>query len=64
MAFAIILLISTIQWIVDGRKNYKGPTVDTEALEHAMVVGLDGEIAGSTENEIDDNSKAAEQVVE
>ncbi|TPX08628.1 uncharacterized protein E0L32_009967 [Thyridium curvatum] len=27
VAFAIILTISTIQWIVDGRKNYKGPRV-------------------------------------
>ena len=30
VAFAIVLIISIIQWIVDGRKNYKGPQVDLD----------------------------------
>ena len=35
MAFAIIIVISTIQWFVDGRKNFTGPRVDMglEVLE-------------------------------
>ena len=32
VAFAIVLIISMIQWFVDGRKNYKGPKVDLDEL--------------------------------
>lgn len=32
VAFAIIILISTVQWFVDGRKNFKGPQLDVEIL--------------------------------
>lgn len=42
-AFAIILVISTGQWIVDGRKNYKGPKIDVEAIRKGEVVGMTGE---------------------
>jgi choline transport protein len=28
VAFAIVLVISLIQWFIDGRKNFKGPVVD------------------------------------
>lgn len=36
VAFAIIVSISAVQWIVDGRKNYKGPriTIGESELEH------------------------------
>ena len=27
VAFAIVLIISLVQWFVDGRKNYEGPKV-------------------------------------
>lgn len=27
-AFAIILIISVFQWIIDGRKNFTGPRVN------------------------------------
>lgn len=40
VAFGIILIISVVQWIVDGRKNYKGPHVDPVVLEQADLVGL------------------------
>lgn len=30
VAFAIVLIISMIQWFVDGRKNYTGPQVQVE----------------------------------
>lgn len=39
-AFGIVFVISTITWIVDGRKNYVGPRIEVEVLagqagEHA-----------------------------
>lgn len=34
VAFAIVLIISVIQWYVDGRRNYKGPSIE--------LVGEDG----------------------
>ena len=40
VAFGIIILIATIQWIVDGRKNYRGPTIDQVALGNGEVVGI------------------------
>ncbi|KAI5459049.1 amino acid/polyamine transporter I [Mariannaea sp. PMI_226] len=33
VAFAIIVLISLIQWVVDGRKNYKGPRITIEEYQ-------------------------------
>ena len=33
VAFGIVLIISTITWFVDGRKNYKGPQVETVPQE-------------------------------
>jgi hypothetical protein len=35
VAFGIIIIISAIQWIVDGRKNFTGPRVDV-TLEGAV----------------------------
>ncbi|KAI1490938.1 amino acid/polyamine transporter I [Biscogniauxia mediterranea] len=32
VAFGVILLISGVTWIFDGRKHYKGPCVDIEGL--------------------------------
>lgn len=32
VAFAIVFIISMIQWFVDGRKNYTGPKVHLEDL--------------------------------
>ena len=47
VAFGIILIISVVQWFVDGRRNYKGPYVDPEVLEQAdtdfVGVGLTSE---------------------
>ena len=28
VAFAVVLIISTLTWIFDGRKNYKGPQIE------------------------------------
>ncbi|KIV78501.1 hypothetical protein PV11_10211 [Exophiala sideris] len=40
VAFAIVLIVSTIQWFVDGRKNYTGPQIDVDALKSGEVVGM------------------------
>jgi len=44
VAFAILLIISTIQWFVDGRKNFTGPKIDLEALQHGRVMNAEGEV--------------------
>lgn len=41
VAFAIVIVISAIQWIVDGRKNYKGPELDVQAMLNGEVEGLE-----------------------
>lgn len=38
VAFAIILLVSVIQWFTDGRKSYEGPRVTIGTGEHETVV--------------------------
>jgi choline transport protein len=42
VAFAIVLLISVVQWFVDGRKNYTGPKIEVD--DHLLVAAptLDG----------------------
>ncbi|KAK5949211.1 hypothetical protein OHC33_009752 [Knufia fluminis] len=40
VAFAIILIISLIQWFIDGRKNYTGPKLDMDAMMNGEVEGL------------------------
>ena len=30
VAFAVVVIVSLIQWVVDGRKNYSGPKVDID----------------------------------
>lgn len=39
-AFAIVLIISVVQWFVDGRKNYSGPQIDIDALKQGELVGM------------------------
>ena len=40
VAFFIVLVISTVQWFLDGRKNFKGPKVELvgEVPIHATEV--------------------------
>ena len=38
VAFAIIMVVSGVQWIVDGRKNYEGPRVTIDEVRRASVV--------------------------
>jgi hypothetical protein len=35
-AFAVIIMISVFQWIVDGRKNFTGPRVDLAIQADAL----------------------------
>ena len=37
VAFTIVLIISTVQWFVDGHKHFKGPRVDLEVLQPAIT---------------------------
>lgn len=43
-AFAIVFIISTITWFVDGRKNYVGPRIEMEVLS--------GQVGGQPEQPI------------
>ncbi|KAF2096249.1 amino acid transporter [Rhizodiscina lignyota] len=38
VAFAIIIIISTIQWIFDGRKNYEGPRITIDEVRRGSMV--------------------------
>ncbi len=41
VVFFLILVISIVQWIVDGRKNYTGPSVDLNAfMQNGEVDGV------------------------
>jgi len=40
VVFFIVLVISTIQWFVDGRKNFTGPRIDMEVLAAGGTVGM------------------------
>lgn len=39
-AFAVVLIVSAIQWFVDGKKNFSGPKLDLDAMKNGEVVGL------------------------
>lgn len=38
-ALGIIIVISVIQWIIDGRKNFTGPRTDMDILTGQLPVG-------------------------
>ncbi|OTA56653.1 GABA permease gaba [Hypoxylon sp. EC38] len=51
VAFGVILLIAVVTWIVDGRKNYKGPLVVFEGLEKGPVEGVEAVLEPVTESD-------------
>jgi hypothetical protein len=60
VAFGIVLIISTIQWFVDGRKNFAGPVseetlVATNSAEYGNGFGTghlpNGEMGTVTDEE-------------
>ncbi|KEF51922.1 uncharacterized protein A1O9_11911 [Exophiala aquamarina CBS 119918] len=56
-AFAIVFIVSVIQWFVDGRKNYTGPRLDVNALKRGSIIGMapvDSNSVPQAENGIDD----------
>lgn len=56
-AFAIVFIVSIIQWFVDGRKNYTGPQLDIDALKKGEIVGMaptESNAGPQSENDVDD----------
>lgn len=41
--FFIILVISIVQWFVDGKMNFTGPRINIEQLQGGMVMGMEPE---------------------
>ncbi|KAH8912439.1 gaba permease [Coniochaeta sp. PMI_546] len=41
VAFGVILLISGTTWVIDGRKHYKGPSIDVDGMLNGKVEGMD-----------------------
>lgn len=44
VAFGVVLIIAVVQWLIDGRKNYEGPIIDSEVmgLGKEIVEGVSG----------------------
>jgi choline transport protein len=49
VAFAIVIIIATFQWFIDGRKNFHGPLVNLNALKEGGVLAIDP-VATETED--------------
>jgi len=45
VVFFIIVVISIIQWFVDGKKNFTGPRVNIEQLANGEVMGMEPTIS-------------------
>lgn len=41
VAFAIVIIIATVQWFIDGKKNFHGPVVDIDAMKGAGEPAID-----------------------
>lgn len=52
VAFAVIILISTIQWFVDGRKNFQGPSFD-----EAAFIGVEGRHEEESNDYVEESDK-------
>lgn len=55
VAFAIVIIISTFQWFVDGRMNFKGPRIDQGLVNDGRVDPAIGDVGDVK----DDGGKAA-----
>jgi choline transport protein len=57
VAFAIVLLISVAQWLIDGRKNYRGPRVEVD--DHVLVAAttLDRPLPTSAGSDLSETEK-------
>ena len=59
VAFFIVIVISVIQWFVDGRKNYKGPQIEIvgedatgDTYQNGHANKISDEVAEADANEI------------
>jgi len=50
----------TIQWFIDGRKNYKGPHIDEAALKNAQALGMQVDMPQDSDSGVRDE-KAEEE---
>lgn len=41
VAFGVILFISGTTWLIDGRKHYKGPSMDVDGMLNGKVEAMD-----------------------
>jgi choline transport protein len=46
VAFGIIMIVSALQWIFDGRKTYQGPRVTLEVIDQEIVPGTVDTVSG------------------
>jgi len=59
VVFFIIVVVSIVQWFVDGKKNFSGPRVNVEALQNGEVVGMDPDFSSEqgSNSHLDKESK-------
>lgn len=58
VVFFIILVISIVQWFVDGKKNFSGPRVNIEQLQNGMVIGMEPEMVSAGESKYKDEGES------
>ena len=51
VAFAIVIIIATVQWFIDGKKNFHGPKIDLAALQEGEVMTIDPTSASSEQED-------------
>jgi len=52
VAFFVVLVISTIQWFLDGRKNFKGPKVELVGETHIRAGEVESDSSGARNGEM------------
>lgn len=50
VAFAIVIIIATVQWFIDGKKNFHGPKIDLAALQEGEVMAIDPTATSTSED--------------
>jgi choline transport protein len=50
VAFAIVIIIATVQWFIDGKRNFHGPKIDLAALQEGEVVAIDASTSSDPED--------------
>jgi choline transport protein len=60
VAFAIWLIISMVQWFLDGKKNYTGPSIDMKAMQGGEVMGMAAD-SNESRSEMERSDKALKE---